>query len=119
MAAKRKPERKVIGHPDPVVRKLHKVNEMAVELVRDLQGRLTEQQFIELRAGALGLLITEALLTNKPDPRELMPVEGHAPPPKEETLEAVEDLQPAATRTRPVPKPGPQLATVHQLPRCG
>jgi len=83
VAVKRKPERKVIGHPDPLMRKLHKTTEAAVELVRDLQPRLTEAQFLELRSGVLGLLITDALFSNMPDPRELTPVEGHAPPPKE------------------------------------
>lgn len=83
MTAKRRPERRAIGHPDPIVRKLHKANEMVVELVRDLQSRLTDEQFLELRAGALGLLITQALLTNKPDPREIHPVEGYTAPSKE------------------------------------
>jgi hypothetical protein len=73
------------GHPDPLVRKLHKTTEAAVELVRDLQGRMTEEQWLELRAGVMGLLITDALFSNMPDPRELTPVPGHTPPSRKET----------------------------------
>jgi hypothetical protein len=60
------------GHPDPVMRRLHKATEECVELVRDLHGRLSEEQHLELRAGALGMLITLGVLTGKPDPRELV-----------------------------------------------
>jgi hypothetical protein len=63
--------------------KLQRATELCVELVRDLQPRLTEEQYLELRAGALGMLITLSVLTNKPDPRELAPVPGHTPPRKE------------------------------------
>jgi hypothetical protein len=73
------------GHPDPLIRKLHKTTEAAVELVRDLQGRMTEEQWLELRAGVCGLLITDALFSNMPDPRELTPVPGHTPPERKET----------------------------------
>lgn len=64
------------------MRKLHKTTEAAVELVRDLRSRMTEAQFLELRAGVAGLLITDALFSNMPDPRELTPVPGHTPPPR-------------------------------------
>lgn len=64
------------------MRKLHKTTESAVELVRDLRPRMTEAQFLELRAGVAGLLITDALFSNMPDPRELTPVPGHTPPPR-------------------------------------
>ena len=74
------PRPKEMSIPD----RLHAVNEAAVELVKDLQPILGDEQFLELRAGVLGLLITEALLTGKPDPRELMPVPGFTPPQKEE-----------------------------------
>ena len=59
------------GHPDPVMRRLHKATEECVELVRDLKPRLTEEQHLELRAGALGMLITLGVVTGKPDPREI------------------------------------------------
>jgi hypothetical protein len=71
------------GHPDPTVRRLMRATEECVELVRDLHGRLDEEQHLELRAGALGMLITLSVVTNKPDPRELAPVPGHTPPRKE------------------------------------
>lgn len=59
------------GHPDPLMRQLHRTVEDCVELVRDLKPRLNEDQHVELRAGALGMLITLGVLTGKPDPREL------------------------------------------------
>lgn len=59
------------GHPDPLMRQLHHATEQCVELVRDLKPRLTEAQHLELRAGALGMLITLGVLTGKPDPREI------------------------------------------------
>ena len=55
---------------DPLVR-LHKATEECVNLVRDLRFHLTEEQHLELRAGALGMLITLGVLTGKPDPREI------------------------------------------------
>jgi hypothetical protein len=70
------------GHPDPVVRRIGALAEEAVELVKELYPRLTAEQWLELRSAALGLLITEAVLTNMPDPRELTPVPGHTPPPR-------------------------------------
>lgn len=62
---------------DPLVR-LHKATEECVNLVRDLRFHLTEEQHLELRAGALGMLITLGVLTGKPDPREI-----YTPPQKE------------------------------------
>ena len=59
------------GHPDPLIRDLQRATEACVNLVRDLAPRLTEDQHLELRAGALGMLITLGVLTNKPDPREI------------------------------------------------
>jgi hypothetical protein len=70
------------GHPDLVVRRIGALAEEAVELVKELHPRLTAEQWLELRSAALGLLITEAVLTNMPDPRELTPVPGHTPPPR-------------------------------------
>lgn len=70
------------GHPDPAVRRLTKAVEECVELVRDLHPRLTEDQHVELRAGALGMLITLGVLTGKPDPREIYhptPTKGLTP----------------------------------------
>jgi hypothetical protein len=55
---------------DPL-RRLHKATEECVNLVRDLRFHLTEEQHLELRAGALGMLITLGVLTGKPDPREI------------------------------------------------
>ena len=85
---RKKPQQAQRPAPRPremsIPQRLHAVNEMAVELVRDLRPILGDEQFLELRAGVLGLLITEALLTNKPDPRELTPVPGFSPPQRKE-----------------------------------
>lgn len=57
-------------HPDPLVRKLSKASESAVELTRDLQDRLTPETWLLLRSGALGLLWAQSELTSKPNPSE-------------------------------------------------
>lgn len=67
---RKKPAQRQPTPPDPL-RRLHKATEECVNLVRDLRFHLTEDQHLELRAGALGMLITLGVLTGKPDPREL------------------------------------------------
>jgi hypothetical protein len=79
---RKKPVQRTTTPPDPL-RRLHKATEECVNLVRDLRFHLTEEQHLELRAGALGMLITLGVLTGKPDPRELASVSGHTPPPRE------------------------------------
>lgn len=59
-----------MAHPDPLVRRLVKASEAAVELTRDLQARLTPETWLVLRSGALGLLWAQSELTNKPNPAE-------------------------------------------------
>lgn len=69
---RKKPAPKPIAaKPVDPLKRLHKATEECVNLVRDLRFHLTEEQHLELRAGALGMLITLGVLTGKPDPREI------------------------------------------------
>lgn len=59
------------GHPalqDPDVARLFKTMRSNVELVRDLEGRLSEESFLKLKASALGLMFVYAELANLPAP---------------------------------------------------
>lgn len=67
---RKKPVQRVPEPKDPL-RRLTKATEECVNLVRDLRFHLTEEQHLELRAGALGMLITLGVLTGKPDPRDI------------------------------------------------
>ena len=69
---RKKPAQKPIAaKPADPLKRLQRATEECVNLVRDLRFHLTEEQHLELRAGALGMLITLGALTGKPDPREL------------------------------------------------
>lgn len=68
---RKKPAQRTPAPPADPLRRLHKATEECVNLVRDLRFHLTEEQHLELRAGALGMLITLGVLTGKPDPREI------------------------------------------------
>lgn len=62
------------GHPankDPLVAKLTRTTTAAVELTRDLQGRLDPAMHLNLRSSALGLLWTMSAMTGMPSPMEV------------------------------------------------
>lgn len=68
---RKKPQPRIaVPRADPL-KQLRRTTEDCINLVRDLQPVLTEEQHVELRAGALGMLITYSILTGNPDPREL------------------------------------------------
>lgn len=59
------------GHParkDPEVDKLFKAMKHCVELTRDIEGRLTDETYLKLRASALGLMFVYSELTGLPAP---------------------------------------------------
>ena len=63
------------GHPakqDPDIAKLHKSLEASVELVRDLEGRLSPKTKGHLVGASLGLMAAYFELTGKPDPIQLI-----------------------------------------------
>lgn len=63
--------RKLGGHPakqDPEIAKLFKTMRANVELVRDLEGRLSDENKTKLQAAALGLMFAYAELTGLPEP---------------------------------------------------
>lgn len=72
---RKKPQKPIAAKPVDPLRRLQRATEECVNLVRDLRFHLTEEQHLELRAGALGMLITLGVLTGKPDPRELYALE--------------------------------------------
>ena len=57
---------------DPVLMKLVKATEASVELVRELKERLDEETWLILRSGSLGLLWAMSVLTDKPNPTEMV-----------------------------------------------
>lgn len=62
------------GHPakqDPAVAKLFRAMRSTTELVRDLDGRLTEEQLMYLKSCSIGLMFTYAELTGLPNPAEV------------------------------------------------
>lgn len=69
--AKRKPA----GHPamqDADVAKTFRAMKATVELVRDLEGRVSAEGHLNLRAGALALMHTYAELAGLPAPTEIL-----------------------------------------------
>ena len=68
-------KRKSGGHPakqDPDVAKTFRTMKATVELVRDLDGRLTDDNHLNLRAAALGLMAAYAELTGLPAPADII-----------------------------------------------
>lgn len=71
MTARTKPR----GHParqDPSADKLFRTMRAAVELVRDLDGRLTDDAMVNLRASALGMMTAYAELAGLPAPIQIL-----------------------------------------------
>lgn len=71
MSSKRKPG----GHPakqDPDVAKTFRTMKATVELVRDLEGKVSAEGHLNLRAGALALMHTYSELTGLPAPAEIL-----------------------------------------------
>lgn len=63
------------GHPakqDPDIAKLFRAMKSTVELVRDLDGRISAENHINLKASALGLMHNYSELTGLPAPTELL-----------------------------------------------
>lgn len=57
---------------------LYDVMHGGVELVRDLQGRITEDDYLDLRAGVLGLMNVYSAVTGLPSPADYMKGQLHA-----------------------------------------
>jgi len=71
MTARRKPG----GHPakqDPDIAKLFRTMRATVELVRELEAKLSEDGLIHLRAAALGQMTAYAELTGLPNPYQII-----------------------------------------------
>lgn len=71
MTAKRRPG----GHPakqDPDVAKTFRTMKAAVELVRDLEGKVSPEAHLNLRAAALGLMHLYAEQAGLPAPTQLL-----------------------------------------------
>ena len=67
--------RKPGGHPakqDPDVAKTFRTMKSTVELVRDLETKLTPEAHLHLKAAALGLMHVYAEQTGMPAPTELI-----------------------------------------------
>jgi hypothetical protein len=67
--------KKQSGHPakqDKDIARLSKVLEASVELVRDLDGRLSPEAQASLVAGSLGMMVAYFELTGKPSPIQLI-----------------------------------------------
>ena len=63
------------GHParkDPDIDKLFRAMKASVELVRDLDGRLTDEKYVYLKAAALGLMHAYSELTGLPAPDQVI-----------------------------------------------
>ena len=59
------------GHParkDPTVEQVFRSMKSSVELVQKLEGRLTDETYLKLRATALGLMFVYSELTGLPAP---------------------------------------------------
>lgn len=75
MSQRKKPS----GHPakqDPQIDKLYRTMRSAVELVRDLEDRLTPAQHLYLKAAAAGMMFNYAALTGLPSPIEVVENDG-------------------------------------------
>ena len=71
MNTKRKPG----GHPakqDEATAKLFRTMRNTVELIQDLDGRLTDEAHLNLRASALGLMNTYSSLVGLPAPDQII-----------------------------------------------
>jgi len=69
------PRTKPRGHPakqDPSVAKLFRTMRAAVELVRDLDGRLSAEADVNLRASALGMMTAYAEIAGLPAPTTII-----------------------------------------------
>ena len=69
------PRTKPRGHPakqDPSVAKLFRTMRAAVELVRDLDGRLSAEADVNLRASALGMMHIYAELSGMSTPETII-----------------------------------------------
>lgn len=69
------PRRKPGGHPakqDPDVAKLFRTMRSTVELVRDLEGKLSPEAHLKLRASALGLMWAYSELAGLPAPDQIL-----------------------------------------------
>ena len=65
------------GHPakqDPAVAKLFRTMRATVELVQELNGKLSPDADVNLRAAALGMMTTYAELTGLPAPNQILGV---------------------------------------------
>jgi hypothetical protein len=71
MTTKRKPG----GHPakqDEATAKLFRTMRNTVELIRDLDGRLTDEAMLKLKAAALGTMHAYSELAGLPAPDEII-----------------------------------------------
>lgn len=69
------PRKKPGGHPakqDPAVAKLFRTMRATVELVQELDGKLTPEADVNLRAAALGMMHAYAELTGLPKPETIL-----------------------------------------------
>jgi hypothetical protein len=67
-------KRKPVGHPakqDADVAKLFRTMKANVELIRDLEGRLSPERMLELKAAALGLMWAYSELAGLPTPDQI------------------------------------------------
>jgi hypothetical protein len=63
------------GHPakqDPDIAQLFKTMRQTVELVRDLDGRLSDDAHLQLKAAALGLLWVYSEVAGLPKPDQII-----------------------------------------------
>jgi hypothetical protein len=63
------------GHPakqDPDVAKLFRTMRSAVELVRDLDGKVSDDTLWDMKASALGMMVAYSELTGLPSPTEIL-----------------------------------------------
>ena len=75
MSQRKKPS----GHPakqDPQIDKLYRTMRSTVELVRDLEDRLTPEQLLYLKGSAAGMMFNYAALTGLPSPIEVVLNDG-------------------------------------------
>ena len=69
------PRTKPRGHPakqDPAVARLFRTMRAAVELVQELDGRLSAEADVNLRASALGMMNVYAELAGLPKPVQIL-----------------------------------------------
>ncbi|QAY16178.1 hypothetical protein SEA_SONALI_66 [Arthrobacter phage Sonali] len=84
MSRKRKPNSGNPARPQPIaqvptVKRLYRLMEDAVKLTGELQDKLPDDAYLNLRAGTLGLMFTYAHMTGLPRPDQyLTPIEGDA-----------------------------------------